>query len=71
MKSFTVTVVEDENGELVLPFPDGFMDELGWEIGDTLNWKDNKDGSFTIEKKVGNTPSDEKGNDQGHGALTS
>lgn len=68
MKSFTATLIEDENGELILPFPEGFMESLGWEIGDTLTWKDNKDGSFTLEKKVGSTPSDEKGNDQAHGA---
>ena len=52
MKKFTVTLEEDpDTGELILPLPDGFCDEMGWEIGDTLKWKSNKDGSFVLSKK--------------------
>jgi hypothetical protein len=47
-----VTLVEDEDtGDLILPIGDELMAEVGWEVGDTLNWVDNKDGSFTIIKK--------------------
>ena len=47
-----VTLVEDEDtGDLILPIGDELMAEVGWEVGDTLNWVDNKDGSFTIMKK--------------------
>jgi hypothetical protein len=47
-----VTLVEDEDtGDLILPIGDELMAEVGWEVGDTLDWVDNKDGSFTIIKK--------------------
>lgn len=50
MKSIAVTLIEDEEGNLILPIPE----ELGldWEVGDTIVWKDNGDGSFTLEKQV-------------------
>jgi len=48
----TVTLIEDpETGELIMPFPEGMCDEMGWEIGDTLTWTANEDGSFTLSKK--------------------
>jgi hypothetical protein len=46
-----VTIQEDENGELILPLGEGVCEELGWKEGDTLDWKDNGDGSWTITKK--------------------
>jgi bifunctional DNA-binding transcriptional regulator/antitoxin component of YhaV-PrlF toxin-antitoxin module len=49
-KVYTVQVEEDENGDLVLPFPEKMLEELGWEIGDQLVWKDNGDGTYTITK---------------------
>jgi hypothetical protein len=52
-KTFTVIVEEDpETGDLILPFPEGLCDQLGWEIDDTLDWEPNDDGSFTLSKKV-------------------
>jgi len=52
LKSKIVTLVEDEDtGDLILPIGDELMAEVGWEVGDTLDWVDNKDGSFTIMKK--------------------
>ena len=27
------------------------LEELGWEIGDTIDWTDNKDGSWSMTKK--------------------
>lgn len=50
-QSWTVTVEEDpETGELILPFPAEFLAEKGWVEGDTLEWIDNQDGSWTLEK---------------------
>ena len=46
-----VTLEKDENGELILPLGDELMDELGWKIGDTIEWIDNKDGTWTMRKK--------------------
>jgi hypothetical protein len=49
--SWTVTVEEDpETGDLVMPLPQDFLDQQGWVEGDTLDWKDNEDGSWTLSK---------------------
>jgi hypothetical protein len=50
--SWTVTVEEadDGSGDLVMPLPQDFLDQQGWKEGDTLDWKDNKDGSWTLSK---------------------
>lgn len=51
MSKHTVTLEEDENGDLVLPLSDEVLKEVGWKEGDNLNWKDNNDGSFTLTKE--------------------
>jgi hypothetical protein len=48
----TVTLEEDpETGDLILPFPEGMLEEMGWCEGDTLNFESKNDGSFHITKK--------------------
>jgi bifunctional DNA-binding transcriptional regulator/antitoxin component of YhaV-PrlF toxin-antitoxin module len=42
-----IVPVDDEG---VITFPDELMDALDWKAGDTLEWIDNKDGSFTLKK---------------------
>lgn len=49
-KVYTVQLEEDENGDLVLPFTDEILEELGWKVGDQLVWKDNGDGTYTLSK---------------------
>lgn len=50
--TWTITVEEDpETGEMYLPFPPDVLANLGWNEGDTLEWHDNGDGSWTLEKK--------------------
>lgn len=34
--SWSVTVFENADGELVLPFPDSMILQLGWQLGDEL-----------------------------------
>jgi hypothetical protein len=52
-KSWTVELEEDaETGDLMLPLPQELLDIEGWKEGDTLDWVDNKDGSWTIQKIV-------------------
>jgi len=50
--SWIVTLVEaeDGSGDLVMPLPQDFLDQQGWREGDTLDWKDNEDGSWTLSK---------------------
>ena len=57
-KSWAVTVEEDpETGDLILPFTDEILAEVGWEVGDVIEWIDNKDGSWTMRKQ--NAPLDD------------
>ncbi len=51
-----VKLEQDENGELILPLDEKMCKELGWEIGDTILWNDNGDGSFTLTKKEPKSP---------------
>lgn len=50
-KSWIVTLEEDENGDLILPLSDEILEGTNIRIGDTVEWIDNKDGSWTIQKK--------------------
>ena len=50
MTTYTVTIEEDNFGELVLPIPPEVLRELDWNEGDTLSWTDNHDGTFTLSK---------------------
>lgn len=46
-----VSLEEDENGDLILPLNDDILEGVGWKTGDTIEWIDNKDGSWTMRKK--------------------
>ena len=44
-------VKEDpETKELYIEFDDETMQELGWNVGDTIQWIDNNDGSWSLKK---------------------
>lgn len=47
---WTVTVEQDENGELVLPFNQEMMNAVGWNIGDTVKWQQSNNGEWTLTK---------------------
>ena len=55
----------DDDG--VLTLPDEVIKELGWETGDTLQWIDNEDGSWTLKnvtdevEDLGESSGDESG----------
>ncbi len=51
LKYWVEAVQEDENGELILPFPQELLDEVGWKPGDNLEWIDRGDGTWEIRKK--------------------
>ena len=55
-KTWTITLEEDpETGELILPFPPDLLAEAGWKEGDTLEWIDRGDGSWSLEKQKDET----------------
>ena len=56
--TWTITVEEadDGSGDLVLPLTDEIMDSAGWKIGDTLEWIDNKNGTWSLKRKENEPP---------------
>jgi len=48
MTTYTVKV-EQEGEDLVVPLPHALLKELGWEIGHTIQWIDNKNGTYTLQ----------------------
>ena len=42
--SYVLEVLEDENGDQYIIFPDEVTEELGWQEGDLLNWDVRGDG---------------------------
>ena len=51
MTTRTVQVIEDPNNpeELLLDLGTELCEELGWKVGDTVQWIDNKDGTWQIK----------------------
>ena len=50
-KSWIATVQEDDFGAQYIEFSDERLAEAGWKEGDTIEWIDNGDGSWTLKKK--------------------
>lgn len=51
-KRWVLDVINDEaTGDQILQLPDDVLAETGWREGDTLEWIDNKDGTWTLRKK--------------------
>lgn len=50
-KKWTLDVETDpETGDAILQLPPDLLEQTGWKEGDILNWKDNGDGSWLLEK---------------------
>jgi len=50
-KTWTISLEEDpETGDLILPLNDDILEGTGWQTGDSIEWIDNKDGSWTMKK---------------------
>jgi hypothetical protein len=47
------SVIEDPDhpGDLLLDLGHELCESMGWKVGDTMEWIDNKDGSWTLHKK--------------------
>ena len=39
-------------GEFMLDLGDDLVTQLGWQVGDTVEWTDNQDGTWTLKKKT-------------------
>jgi len=42
--------VKEQNGYQYIEVPDSLMKKMCWKIGDTIDWHDNKDGTFSLLK---------------------
>jgi hypothetical protein len=51
-QTMTITLEQDEEtGELVLPLDSELLNQMGWDIGDTLLWEELPNGSWSITKE--------------------
>lgn len=50
MKQYTVEVLKDEMGELILPLPEELLKKVKWEIGDKLSWEKGDNNSYILKK---------------------
>lgn len=51
-KTFKAEVQKDEEtGDLYIEFSDELMEELGWEIGDEVEWLELPNGAWQLTKK--------------------
>ena len=59
-KKPTFLEVKEENGYQYIELPKSILKKVGWKIGDTIDWHDNKDGTWSLLKVA--TPSKSKKN---------
>jgi len=45
-------ILEEDGDDLILPLPEELLDELDWHVGDTLQWTEHSEGSWSIRKKT-------------------
>lgn len=57
MKQYIFDVVEtdDGTGDLAVQLSDEFCKEENWQVGDTIEWVDNKDGTYSMVNKTKET----------------
>ena len=56
---WTLTLEEDpQTGDLMMPFPPELLNQVGWDLGDTLIWEDLHNGSWGLRKKDEHTKTD-------------
>lgn len=50
--SWIVQIKQDgKTKELYLEFPEGSLDQVGWDIGDTVLWEELTNGNWSLRKK--------------------
>lgn len=42
--------IKEEKGYWYIEIPKYLLKEMGWETGDTIDWQDNKDGTWSLLK---------------------
>ena len=59
MKSPHILEVKEKDDYLYIELPNSLMKKMGWKTGDTIDWHDNKDGTWNL-LKVANAPKSKK-----------
>ena len=59
MSTFVCNVIEDPDNpdELLLDLGLELCTQMGWAVGDTIQWIDNQDGTWTLKKQTLNSAS--------------
>jgi DNA-binding Xre family transcriptional regulator len=52
IKTMNVIADPDHAGEFLLDLGHEVCAELGWQVGDTIEWTDSKDGTWLLVKKI-------------------
>jgi hypothetical protein len=60
---------DSSTGDHYLQFTPDMLAQVGWDFGDTIIWKDNQDGSFTLSKKMDSETSNTQEDGQADGAT--
>jgi hypothetical protein len=50
MKKSHILEVKEQDGYQYIEIPEFLMKKMGWRIGETIDWHDNKDGTFSLLK---------------------
>lgn len=50
-KYISVVQEDPESGDLLIELPLELLEEMGWSVGDILEWSDVGNGSWSIRKK--------------------
>lgn len=48
--TITVEEADDGSGDAILPLPPDLLEQAGWKEGDTLLWKDEGNGAWSLTK---------------------
>ena len=49
-KKSHILEVKEQDGYQYIELPDSLLKKMGWKIGDTIDWQDNKDGTWSLLK---------------------
>lgn len=52
MSQFSITIEQDENGDVILPFPSALIEKYGWQPGDQIEWEIIPEGARIINRSA-------------------
>jgi len=50
MKKPHILEIKEQNGYQYIELPNSLLKKMGWKMGDTIDWHDNKDGTWSLLK---------------------